>query len=377
MRRARMPLALLLAVAVLAEVASSALATPGALDPSFGRRGMVAEPYGEWVAAVAAAVQPDGKIVTVGEAELSDKRYALISTRMLRNGRLDPSYGSGGWVVLSFGGVGGGNAITILPNGEILLAGAARTAKKAPLGFAVVKLEPDGQLDKSFGNGGAAIVPIGTGAIVNAIGVRPDGKIVLGGTAELSYPRFAVVRLNPDGTLDRSFGDGGVVTLSEPGAAWGMGLRKDGSIVLAGTSTAGVGGGLYDLLTSVGLGGVARHLLAGAQYMAAALTPDGRLDPGFGQNGVVQFGIGTEALCTALAVQPDGGVVLAGSAFTTTGVSATVQLLPDGSLDHSFGVGGISYSPLYNPVNAVAAQPDGKLLVAATGPTVIRLGTNG
>ncbi|HWE34668.1 MAG TPA: hypothetical protein VG410_14345, partial [Solirubrobacteraceae bacterium] len=46
-------------------------------------------------------------------------------------------------------------------------------------------------------------------------------------------------------------------------------------------------------------------------------------------------------------------------------------------LDHSFGVGGISYSPLYNPVNAVAAQPDGKLLVAATGPTVIRLGTNG
>src|ERR1700722_20022451 len=110
---------MLAVTAVVAVVAASALATPGALAPTLGRRGMVAEPYGTLAAAVAAAVQRNGRIVTVGAAKLSNKHYELVSTRMLPDGRLDPTYGNNGWVVLSLGGTGGGNALAILRNGEI------------------------------------------------------------------------------------------------------------------------------------------------------------------------------------------------------------------------------------------------------------------
>src|ERR1700722_15545103 len=88
-RRVRVPLAAMLVApmlavaAVVALVAASGLGTPGALDPTFGRRGMVAEPYGTLAAAVAAAVQRNGRIVTVGAAKLSNKHYELVSTRML------------------------------------------------------------------------------------------------------------------------------------------------------------------------------------------------------------------------------------------------------------------------------------------------------
>jgi uncharacterized delta-60 repeat protein len=219
-------------------------------------------------------------------------------------------------------------------------------------------------------------VPIGAAAIANAIAVQPDGKILLGGTANVSHDRFAITRLNADGSIDGSFGSGGVTTFSQDGAAWGMGLRPDGSIVLAGEVSPS-GGGLLDLLSGIGLGGLGARLANGQQYMAAAVLPSGKPDPSFGHGGVVQLPIGVKALCTAVAVQPDGKVVLAGSAFTNTGISATVRLMPNGSPDPSFGVSGISEQPLYNPVNAVALQPDGKVVVAATGPTVIRLDTDG
>lgn len=338
---------------------------------------MVAYPYGLKAAAVAAAVQRNGRIVTVGETELSNKRYALISMRILKNGRLDPSYGNGGWVELSIGGTGAGNAILILRNGEILIGGAGRSAANQPIGFAAVKLQPNGQLDKSFGKNGIATVAIGSGASANAIAVQPDGKIVLAGTADDGYDRFAAARLNADGSLDRSFGNGGTATFAQPGAAWGMGLRNDGTIVLAGEYIPGAGSALYNLLSGIGLGSVGRRLTSGEQYMAAALSPAGKPDPSFGNDGVVALPIGVAAACTAIAVQPDGEVVLAGSAFTNTGISATVRLTPNGTLDHDFGVKGISESPLYNPVNAVALAPDGKILVAATGPTAIRLDPGG
>jgi uncharacterized delta-60 repeat protein len=142
----------MLVATALAAVAASALATPGALDPTLGRRGMVAEPYGSLAAAVAAAVQPNGRIVTVGATKLSANHYELLSTRMLPDGRLDPTYGNNGSVVLSLGGTGVGNALAILRNGEILIGGAGRSAANRPLAFAAVLLHPNGQLDKSFGS---------------------------------------------------------------------------------------------------------------------------------------------------------------------------------------------------------------------------------
>src|SRR5437764_542985 len=144
--RSRLPLVALLAASVFAILPAAAGASPGALDPTLAHRGLVAEPYGKWAAAVASAIQRNGRIVTVGETELSSGKYELVSTRMLPNGRLDPSYGNNGWVLLNIGGTGGGTSLVILPGGDILIGGAGRTGPRGLIAFAAVKLQPDGTL---------------------------------------------------------------------------------------------------------------------------------------------------------------------------------------------------------------------------------------
>jgi uncharacterized delta-60 repeat protein len=362
--------------AALAVAPGSSLANPGALDPTLAHRGIVAEPYGNWDVANAAAVQRDGRIVTVGETELANGKLEMVSTRMLPTGRLDPSYGHNGWVALSIGGTGLGTSLTIMPSGDILLGGAGRSSARAPIAFTAVKLHPDGTVDREFGNQGIATAPIGREALANAIAVQPDGKIVLGGTAYQTHNVFAVARLDADGSVDQTFGSHGTTTLAPDAAAWGMGIAPDGRIVLAGESSNS-GSGLTAVLNGLGLGAAARKLSDAGQYMAAAVLPNGQPDPSFGEGGVVKLSIGKTALCTAVAVQADGKVVLAGSAFTNKLLVATARLMPDGSLDSGFGDGGISEQVVEEPVNAVTLQRNGDIVIAATGPTAVRLTPGG
>jgi uncharacterized delta-60 repeat protein len=360
----------------LALAPAGALATAGALDPSLAHRGIVSLPWGTWSAGVASAVQRDGKIVTVGQTELQSGKFELISTRMYPNGRLDPGYGNGGVVLLSIGGSGGGDAVKILRDGSILIAGAGKATTRAPLAFAAVKLHPDGTLDKTFGNGGITTVQVGREAVANALAVQRDGKIVLGGIGAIAHNVFAAARLNPDGSVDQSFGNGGVATLPQDGAAWGMALAPDGRIILAGEASVG-DNTLFDLLTGLGLGVLSRTLSNNRQYMVAALQPNGKPDTSFGNGGVVRFGIGSTSICTAIAVQPDGRIVVTGSTFSHKLLVATVRLMPNGTFDQSFGTGGVSQQVVEEAVNAVALQRDGDIVIGATGPTAIRLLPNG
>jgi uncharacterized delta-60 repeat protein len=348
---------ILLALTTIASIASCAVpafAAPGALDPSFGAGGFATSSPGTLSVAGAAVVQPDGKIVTAGEAQTGGKKV-LISTRINPDGKLDTSYGGGGTATVDINGSSCGNALALQPDGKIVIAGTGIDGGTGGMAFAAVRLLPNGGLDSGFGHGGIVTVPIGSGAIANAVAVQPDGKIVLGGTALLAHNEFAAARLNPDGSIDPSFGTGGISTLAPPAAAWGMVLQPDGKLVLAGEQSDG----------------------GGQAFMAARLRADGSPDPGFGTGGAVTVPIGSTAIANAVALQTDGKIVLAGNAFTSTGVAATVRLLSSGSLDQSFGSGGIATTAMWKAINAIAIQPDGKLLLGATGASAVRLNTDG
>jgi uncharacterized delta-60 repeat protein len=305
--------------------------------------------------------------VTVGEAG-SGLNNVLISTRMLPNGRLDPGYGHGGVVTFSVGGDdAGGNAVALQRDGKIVLAGSAKVNHQ--FAFLALRLLRNGSPDPSFGRGGFATVPIGSSAIANAVSIQPDGRILLGGTAATAHNEFAAARLNRDGSLDRTFGPGGVVTLGPTGGAWWMTLQRDGKILLAGqTNTPPTTNLLGNLLTG---------LRDGQAYMAARLLPSGALDTSFGQGGIVTVPIGDTAVGFSVAVQPDGRIVLAGNAWNPTLVAATVRLQPNGALDPSFGHGGIATLPVPQAINAMALQPDGRILLAGVGTRAIRLLSNG
>jgi uncharacterized delta-60 repeat protein len=324
----------------------------GTVDSSFGSGGLAVAAIGTSAGAVAATVQPDGKIVTVGEATINGASQ-MISTRMLANGTMDSSYGNGGWVVVNINGSSAGNAIVLQPNGKIILAGTGNG--NGALNFAAARLNPNGSLDTSFGYGGVATVPIGPEAIANAVSLQSDGKIVLGGMAYVGHNAFAAARLNASGSIDTSFGTGGVTTLAQDAAAWGMVLQADGKLVLGGEASINGTEG----------------------YMAARLLANGAVDSTYGQNGVVTIQIGVKAMGDAIALQSDGKVILAGSAYTNTMIAATVRLNTNGTFDQSFGTGGISSVQEWNGVNAVTVDGVGRTVIGAVGATAIRLNPNG
>jgi uncharacterized delta-60 repeat protein len=338
----------------------------GSLDTTLGCGGISLAPYGDWDAAAAAVTQPDGKIVTAGETQASG-RDMIISTRMTASGALDPSYGHGGFVIVDIGGAAGANAITLAPDGKIVIAGVG--TENGRFSFVAVRLTRSGKLDPSFGSRGIAPVTIGEGAIANAVAIQRDGRIVLAGTVHSGYNMFAAARLNSDGSIDGSFGSGGSTVLPPPAGAWGMALQPDGRIVLGGQTNAP--------FTSNTLGNLLQTLSGIQSYMAARLLPTGKVDRSFGKYGILTIPIGSQAIGDAVALQPDGKIILAGSAVTSTTVAATARLTVSGSLDRSFGAGGIAMFPEFNGINAVTLAPRGKIVLAGVDVTAIRLGSNG
>ena len=196
--------------------------TPGGkLDPSFGSGGKVLTDLGLWSDARAVAIQADGKLVVAGVGRLSDFAVA----RYAADGKLDPSFGSGGKVVTNFGFIGdcavdcseseeGANAVAIQADGKLLVAGSSNARGEygekvcCITDFALVRYNADGSLDVSFGRGGKVLTHFVGGSGVAGIGIQADGKIVAAGGGA-GY--FALTRYTALGKLDSSFGSGGKV----------------------------------------------------------------------------------------------------------------------------------------------------------------------
>jgi len=137
-------------------------------------------------------------------------------------GDLDPTFGTGGKVITQFGGLlesSYGNSIAVYPGGDFVVAGDHATYDPTDTidpydqDIVVVRYDKDGALDNTFGSNGIVTMDLGMGyESINSVALQADGKIMLAGYAGI-YPNydFLLVRLNPDGTPDNSFGQNGIV----------------------------------------------------------------------------------------------------------------------------------------------------------------------
>jgi uncharacterized delta-60 repeat protein len=284
-------------------------------------------------------LQPDGRIVVAG------RRYepsGVVVVRYGADGTLDPTFGSGGKVVTSVGDYSGAYAVAIQPDERIVVAGASSD------GFTLARYDPDGSLDPSFGVGGIAVV---AGGIATALALQPDGKIVAAGDwFEGEGSMFMVARFERGGSLDRSFGSGGrtTVRVGAFGYAEDVALGTDGTIVVAGWASTLVAWG----------------------SALARFDPDGSLDPSFGSGGMLLTHMGESSFGRAVAIQPDGKIVVAGGGGTLSGF-VVARYEPDGSPDETFGVGGQVLTTFrsgnalrWAEADAVTIQPDGKIVAA-------------
>jgi uncharacterized delta-60 repeat protein len=287
----------------------------GTLDTTF-QTNVIDAQNSQLKGVVALAIQPDGKILVGLRYNLTNvSRVYLL--RLNPNGSQDTAFSS----PISINDSSIINDISVLPNGQILVAGdliLIPTGNNRKL----VRLNSNGTLDTTFDS-------VQANGEIKTFFVQPDGKIMIGGTflQVASSVRGRIARLNSDGTVDTTF--------NPPGGAnntiWDLDVQPDGKVVLGGDFT--------------GLNGNSSNQRIGR------LNADGTLDTTFTQT--------ANATILAVKVQPSGKILIGGGmsqigSFFRTGLA---RLNTDGSFDLTFN------TSVNSTVWDVTRQTDGKLLI--------------
>jgi uncharacterized delta-60 repeat protein len=268
----------------------------------------------------------------------------------------DPSFGRDGIVTLSTTDSIGAEGIAVQSDGKIIAVGFSSDRNYREK-FATVRFHHDGTLDQSFGEGGIALTAVGANGHASAIAIQSDGQIVVAGYSVTNETTggITLVRYKSDGTLDRTFGKKGIAAPSVGsrfGSASAIAIQSDGKIV--------VGGG-------VNIGGF-------DDFAIARYNPDGTPDQSFGNGGLVTTAIDKAGdSASAIAIQPDGKIIAAGRAKgDKKNYFALARYHSDGALDPTFGIQGVvkrSVGKGDSFAHALVIQPDGKIVAIGDSST--------
>ncbi|MBC8124370.1 MAG: hypothetical protein H7X70_01430 [Candidatus Kapabacteria bacterium] len=325
----------------------------GSLDTSFGTGGVVTTSIsGGGDVTNGIAIQSDGKFVLVGYSGIFPN-YDVLLVRYSEDGALDESFGTGGTVLTNIGAKGDqGHAVAIQSDGKIVVAGNYDNGTNSDI--VLVRYTENGKLDSSFHNDGIVTTGVGpAGEIARSVAVQSDGKILITGysyTPKSFAYEFVIVRYAMDGSLDSSFGINGIVTtdiVSQNDYGESIVVLNNGKIIVGGYSFSGN--------------------LSVAQYDSS-----GRLDPLFGVDGKVTLPFGCMYQNDySIAMQTNGKILLCGYSTLRSANSdfAMARFTDRGLLDPTFGVGGVITTPIGiadDVATAVAIQKDGKIILAGT-----------
>jgi uncharacterized delta-60 repeat protein len=328
--------------------------TNGALDLTFGTGGRVATPIGSGDSrGYEVAIQTDGKLV-VAAVSFSGGNPVFALVRYTTNGALDLTFGTGGIVTTPIGSDGeSGLSVAIQTDGKLVVAGWSNNGTN--LDFALVRYTTNGALDNTFGTGGIVTTDFGSSDDRgSSVAIQTDGKLVVAGISGIgNNPNVALARYTTNGSLDLTFGTGGIVTTDFGGYDDGgrsVAIQTDGKLVVAGWSDIGSN---YD-------------------FALVRYTTNGALDLTFGTGGIVTTPVGSGgAEAFSVVLQTDGKLVVAGFSFngSTNSDFALVRYTTNGTLDLTFGTGGKVTTDIGSTGDvgqSVAIQTDGKLVVAGT-----------
>ena len=348
---------------ILLCAATYAVAQAGQLDSTFATGGIFATTT-NLTTANAVALQSDGKIV-IACANLVNNAFQDTLIRLNTNGSLDSSFGSGGVVnfvpsPLAFGFF----ALAIQSDGKIVAAADGASGTQALL--QVARVNPDGTLDASFGSAGftsAIVFPLESGNLA----LQPDGKILV--AAGVDNPNLVpseMARFTASGQLDSTFGGAGIINLAYPGPTQ-IAVQATGKILVA---SGGQSKLVFQAQPIPQTGSITRY------------NSNGTIDPTFGASGTAA----SLASASAMLLQNDGKIVVAGSLTSKLNGAPSandigfgiVRYQANGTIDRSFGKGGVGIvdfganAPVAGAF-AVAIQSNGDIVAAgAAGGTAFQ-----
>jgi uncharacterized delta-60 repeat protein len=391
----------LVVAAPLFALPAHAAANAGELDPSFGEGGVATLNWPKNFA-LDFAIDHQGRIVIAG-IHATGGADPLIG-RFNPDGSADESFGYSGvrdppWCNNVYGYQSGGYVYGVAIDGadRIILVGTTAGLPDYPPDVCVVRLLANGDPDPSFSEDG--MMTVTTAGKATDVATDHEGRILVAGSDGLT-----AVRIADSGTLDPTFGEGGVASLhlGQESEARAIAADSSGRVIVAGTETtaggsrvaiarfgtggrpdpsfAGIG---YETLgpsgppgrnvaTGVVLDQFGRLVLSGGEdsegsetALAGRLLPNGALDPSFGEGGRARLPIST-TIANGIAVDQAGRVLVTGNApggYMNFGQSFLVRLGSDGLADGSFGDGGV-VRPKFGMTSAVEVDSAGRYLVA-------------
>ena len=344
---------------------SRCIPSAGQLDPTFGKGGTITTDIGGPTNdyAYAIATQSDGKVLVLGASgDVTGGQIALV--RYNSNGVQDTSFGKNGQVTFNFVDSPSrsdfASALAVDGSGHIIVAGSTTSPSLPSKVFALAELNPNGSFNTAFGNGGTAIFATSAytyDATAASLTSDAAGHILLAGSFSTDDPSVGfnhfstVIRFNSDGSPDASFGQNGE-------ANFNFGPNDSGSA----TSVA------IDASGRVVVGGNAWNPTTFGTFAVARLNTDGSLDPSFGlgAKAIISLGPNTQSSVTGMALDSAGRIVLAGTEYPTvspfTESFVVTRLKTDGSIDTGFGTGGVT--TIGNWIEGVAVDSSGRIVLA-------------
>ena len=289
--------------------------------------------------------------------------FVSIQVAQAADGDLDPTFGTGGMLMTDINrSTDIANAVAVQADGKLVVVGTTYNRNDySNEDFVVVRYNTDGTLDNTFGSRGNVRTDFpGLAAVPSSVVIQSDGKIVVAGGAFPLFTflgNFELVRYNSNGSLDTSFGNGGIVTTTFPQGsyAFDVALQPDGKIVAAGTLFVNFDPGEQ----------------SDTDFALARYNPDGSPDATFGTGGQVMTDfVGMEDDAFSVLIQPDGKIVAVGSANNpaTFYDFAAVRYLSNGTIDATFGVGGKVSTDFgdqnFDRARSAALQADGRIVAA-------------
>jgi uncharacterized delta-60 repeat protein len=363
MRRIIVVATLVLTLALVSSWSASAV-VPMPFDPTFGVDGTVitdvagGDPEDEPFDLL---LLPDGKLAMPGKSFQGASDFDFTILQHNPDGSLDTTFDGDGIAITDFhGGRDEALGLARQADGKLVAAGMITDPIAGSTDFGLVRYNTNGSVDTSFGSSGIVTTDFagGTDLALDVV-VQSDGKIVAAGAAAPTATGldFALVRYNSDGSLDSTFGSGGLVTTDFIGgtdAIVDFELLADGGFLAVGPAAHTYNGNI-DF-------GIARYDSSGSRV------------PTFGWGGLVMtdFASGND-IAYELLVQPNGDFLAAGLGVNPASGSndmAIARYHSNGGLDPSFAVFGkpgvslTDFAGNYDQILELAIQPDGKILGA-------------
>ena len=255
-------------------------------------------------------------------------------------GYLDYSFGYGGFKISEPGFINKGVSTVVLSDAKILVAASYMINGDD---YAVLKYNPDGYIDNTFGIEGIASFDISEPDIASDIALQQDEKIILAGT---SNNDFCLIRMNADGSLDNTFSGDGVLTIpigSGVDSLSSIAIQSDGKIICGGYSSNG----------------------SNTDFAIVRVTSLGILDDTFDSDGIVTFNFNNgNDNCLDVIVQNDGNILGAGYSYSgATKVLTLVRIASTGALD---GIISTQVGTGHSYAQSIVLQNDQKIVVCGT-----------